>query len=221
MLKRFTSLITKVAFFASLATVGSSVNAAVISFTDEASFSLSTSDSVLDTFNDLISFADGGDTLSSPLTRIIDSGSYDVDIDGIGVFIGSQSIAPSGEEYISNESVVDTITISNISGLPTYALGGFLFGSNLTPIAANLTATIFDLDGLATSLSLSCDLNPANCFFGFTSSVAIERLELSGDTNFIGLDDLRFANAAVVSAPASFYIVVLGAIALVLRRYKA
>ena len=114
--------------------------------------------------------------------------------------------------------------VSSFVGLPTGAIGGFVFGSDTFPVTAIVTATAFDLDGASASISLDCDLLPANCFFGFTSTVGIERLELESDTTqYFGLDDLTFANLTpaprtVVSAPGTVALLGFGLLALRLRR---
>lgn len=209
-----TSNIAKVLTVAStLVLFTGTANASFMSFTLENSFLSATSDAVTDTYNDLVPTLDGGSTIYSPLLRTVSGGRYDLSTaNHSSLFVGSSTLTPSGGEYISNNSdTAQSMTASLFNGLPTGAIGGYFFGSRQGPIAATVTATVFDIDGASTSLSVNCDLTPASCFIGYTSTVAIERLEFSSDTNFVGLDDLTFGNSVnPVPAPATLAMLLLG-----------
>jgi hypothetical protein len=195
----------------------SASNAAFITYTADADFTAATTGAITDTFNDLIAVR----TPTSPLIRGLSGGNYEISTaDGTALFVGARSFAPSGEEYISNDSKDISISFMNFFSLPVNAISAYLFGSSTTPIDALVTVTVLDINGVSSTLNLDCNLSLANCFFGFTSTDAIESFVVSSSTSFVGLDDLTFANTNSVSVntPASIALLGLGLFGLYSRR---
>lgn len=206
------NLLSSVAVVAWLAAPGA-VQAAITTYTTQASFLAAVTAPGTDSFDDLSLAA----PVNGPLARTAGSYSYSASVGPASTFFYPASDGVV-DIWLASNNRQDTITASGFSTGVT-AVGGYFFGSDnagLSTPATLLTVSATDADG-TTTVSL---LNPnTTTFHGFVSTGGLTSLTLwvgaaqgSGETNvYPTLNDLTLAGA--VPEPQT-YALMLGGLAL-------
>lgn len=194
-----------VACLAVLTASAGQVQAAVVTYTDKASFMAALSSSSIDNFNDL----PPPSAMPAALDRTV--GPYGYNVSSVN---GLYSAGSAGDIWLSNNVATDPMVFTVNTGSPT-AMGGYFFASNTNGLLTTGEIRVSINGGL---FEQSVTTNSATNFFGWisTDGTPISSLEISSvfttTSIYPTVNDLILGQAAspAVPEPSSLAIFVIG-----------
>jgi hypothetical protein len=172
-------------------------------YTSQAAFLAATTAQGVDTFDDLEVVSYGG-----PLTRSAGAYTYRATSGPVSNLLWGAG--GTGDHWLSNNVLTDSITFSNFCGCVT-ALGGNFFGSDFAGQFIPGTNMILTASNGTTTTTAYLNDTTVTSFLGFVSTAPLTSVVLtSGGLYWTTANNLTLALAAPVPEPASYGMLLAG-----------